>query len=85
MISILELISIQRKTLSNGKGENDLWSFWKMESPTQQPHLKHVLVLVASSLNYFVSFFSSFNFDTKALLKIIIQQFLEPVKLESPN
>jgi hypothetical protein len=62
-----------------------LWSFWKMENPTQQPHLKHVLVLVASSLNYFVSFFSSFNFDTKALLKIIIQQFLEPVKLESPN
>jgi hypothetical protein len=34
--------------------------------------LKHVLVLVASSLNYFVSFFSSFNLDTKALLKMII-------------
>jgi hypothetical protein len=40
-----------------------------MENPTQQPRLKHVLVLVASSLNYFVSFFSSFNFDTKALIK----------------
>ena len=57
-----------------------LWSFGKMENPTQQPRLKHVLILVASSLNYFVSFFSSFNFDTKELLKIIIQQFLRTCK-----